>query len=202
MLREILKGKVQRWRLRDAIHRIDYVGTQERKTGRLHRRVYNVMAPNYLWHIDSNHKLVRWRFIILGGIDWFSRLIMYLHCRDNNTSRATVLSSFLSGVAKFGIPLRVRSDKGLENVFVADFMLTKHGDGSMITAPSTHNQRIERLWRDVYEGVLWYFYNLFYHMEGQGIFDPLNELHLVALHYIYMDEINRRLDIWTEFSIH
>ena len=200
MLREILKGqgiKIQRWRLRDAIHRIDYAGTQERKTGRLHRRVYNVMAPNHLWHIDSNHKLVRWRFIILGGVDGFSRLIMFLQCRDNNTS-ATVLNSFLSGVANFGIPLRVRSDKGLENVSVADFMLTKHGDGSMITGPSTHNQRIERLWRDVYEGVLSYFYNLFYHLEDQGILDPLNELHLVGLHYIYMDEINRRLDIWTQ----
>ncbi|XP_063432010.1 uncharacterized protein LOC134714582 [Mytilus trossulus] len=200
MLREILKGqgiKIQRWRLRDAIHRIDYAGTQERKTGRLHRRVYNVMAPNHLWHIDSNHKLVRWRFIILGGVDGFSRLIMFLHCCDNNTS-ATVLNSFLSGVANFGIPLRVRSDKGLENVSVADFMLTKHGDGSMITGPSTHNQRIERLWRDVYEGVLSYFYNLFYHLEDQGILDPLNELHLVGLHYINMDEINRRLDIWTQ----
>ncbi|CAG2239805.1 unnamed protein product [Mytilus edulis] len=123
---------------------------------------------------------------------------MFLHCRDNNTS-ATVLRSFLSGVANFGIPLRVRSDKGLENVSVADFMLTKHGDGSMITGPSTHNQRIERLWRDVYEGVLCYFYNLFYHIkDNEGILDPLNELHLVALHYIYMDEINRRLDIWTQ----
>ena len=43
-----------------------------------------------------------------------------------------------------------------------------------------------------------YFYNLFYHLEDQGILDPLNEQHLVALHYIYMDEINRRLDIWTQ----
>ncbi|CAG2233727.1 unnamed protein product [Mytilus edulis] len=44
MLREILKRKgikVQRWRLREAIRRIDYDGTQERKTGRLHRRVYS-----------------------------------------------------------------------------------------------------------------------------------------------------------------
>ena len=60
--REILEGKgikVQILRLRDAIHRIDYVGTRERKTGRLHRRVYNVRAPNHLWHMDTNHKLVR-----------------------------------------------------------------------------------------------------------------------------------------------
>ncbi|CAG2199047.1 unnamed protein product [Mytilus edulis] len=49
--------KVQRLRLRDAILRIYFAGTQERKTGRLHRRVCNVTAPNQLWHIDTNHKL-------------------------------------------------------------------------------------------------------------------------------------------------
>lgn len=75
-------------------------------------------------------------------------------------------------------------------------MLTKRGEGSMITGSSTHNQRIERLWRDVFEGVLCYFYHLFYHMEDEGILDPLNFIHIVALHYIFMDGINRRLQFW------
>lgn len=198
MLRQMLvtKGiRIQRWRLRDSIHRIDSHGVSERKKGRLCRRVYNVMGPNHLWHVDTNHKLVRWRFIIVGGVDGFSRLVTFLKCCDNNTSK-TVLECFLSGVNKFGLPLRVRSDKGLENVSIADFMLTERGEGSMITGSSTHNQRIERLWRDVFEGVLSYFYNLFYHMEDEGILDPLNLVHLAALHYIYMDELNRRLEFW------
>ena len=29
-------------------------------------------------HIDGNHKLIRWGFVIHGGIDGFSRKIMYL----------------------------------------------------------------------------------------------------------------------------
>ncbi len=186
---------IQRWRLRESVHRIDSYGVNERKKGRLHRRVYNVMGPNHLWHIDTNHKLVRWRFIVVGGIDGFSRLVTFLKCYDNNTSK-TVLECFLSGLNQFGLPLRVRSDKGLENVSVADFMLTERGEGSMITGTSTHNQRIERLWRDVFEGVLSYFYNLFYHMEDREILDPLNPVHLAALHYVYMDELNRRLEFW------
>lgn len=33
-------------------------------------------------------------------------------------------------------------------------------------------------------------------MEDQGILDALNVKNLAALHYIYMDEINRRLQFW------
>ena len=83
----------------------------------------------------------------------------------------------------------------MENVLVADFMLEKRGvdSGSMITGKSTHNQRIERLWRDVFTGVLSYFYKLFYSMEEEGILDPLNETHLACLRYVYLPKLNERL---------
>lgn len=41
-----------------------------------------------------------------------------------------------------------------------------------------------------------FFYNLFYFMEDQGVLDALNVKNLAALHYIYMDGINRRLQFW------
>lgn len=150
MLRQMLIAqgiRIQRWRLRDSIHRMDTFGVRARKTGRLQRRVYNVMGPNHLWHIDTNQKLVHWRFVVVGGIDGFSIMVMFLKCSDINRS----------GVANFGIPLRVRSDQGLEHVSVANFMFVEMGDKSMITRPRTHNQRIERLYRDIFEGVLSFF---------------------------------------------
>lgn len=188
---------VPRWRLRDSIKRVDENGTQERRRGRLHRLIYNVEGPNYLWHIDTNHKLIRWKFIIVGGIDGYSRLLMFMKCCDNNQSE-TVFKCFRTGISRYGTPKRVRSGKGLENILIADFMLALNGPGSMITGASTHNQRIERLWRDLYEGVLCYFYHLFYHMEDIGVLDPLNELHLMVLHYIFMDDINRKIEIWVD----
>jgi hypothetical protein len=79
MVMQLLKQRrfrVQRWRLRDALYTLDETGIQERKKGRLQRRVYNVKGPNHLWHIDTNHQLIRGHFVIVGGIDGYNRLVV------------------------------------------------------------------------------------------------------------------------------
>ena len=37
----------------------------------IRRRVYCVDGPNSLWHIDGHHKLIKWRFVVHGGINGF-----------------------------------------------------------------------------------------------------------------------------------
>eukprot|EP00112_Aurelia_sp_Birch-Aquarium-sp1_P005285 Seg1598.19 transcript_id=Seg1598.19/GoldUCD/mRNA.D3Y31 product="hypothetical protein" protein_id=Seg1598.19/GoldUCD/D3Y31 len=112
----------------------------------------------------------------------------------------TVLGAFLSAVAEYGLPSRVRTDKGKENVAIANYMLScpNRGPnrGSIITGRSVHNQRIERLWRDVFSGCIYIFYQLFYRLELSGLLDPTNEVDLFCLHYVYIPRINKQLNVW------
>ena len=188
--------RIQRFKIRESLYRVDPLGVERRSRQLLHRRKYKVPGPNSLWHIDGNHKLVRWRIVIHGGIDGYSRIPVFLSASSNNRSE-TVLQLFLGAVAKYGLPSRVRADKGGENVLVSQYML-RHphrgpGRGSFITGRSVHNQRIERLWRDVFSSCTGHLYHMFHSMEDEGLLDPVDEVDLFSLHLVFVPRINQQL---------
>ena len=197
--------RLQRQRVRDALKRFDPRGVESRLRRTLHRRQYSVCMPNSLWHIDGNHKLIRWRIVIHGGVDGYSRLPVFLRASANNLSD-TMLRCFLDGVHHYGLPSRVRCDWGVENVRVSEFMLNHPergpGRGSCITGRSVHNQRIERFWRNLFIGCVSLFYHLFYMLEDMRLLNHDNPNDLFALHYVFLPRVNRALDIFRESYSH
>ena len=98
----------------------------------------------------------------------------------------TVKELFLRAIQSFGLPSRDRTDRGGENVGNWQEMEQRRGPnrGSYLAGTSTHNQRIERLWRDVFRCVAHIFYYTFQAMEENGLLNMDNPIHKSALHYV------------------
>lgn len=188
---------IPRRRIRESVLRINPIRAIVRWQQTISRRSYFVPGPNSLWHIDSHHSLIRWRFVVHGCIDGFSRMVPYLACTSNNKS-TTVFKLFRQATFECGTPSRVRSDKGGENVLVCHFMVSSRGPGraSHIAGSSVHNQRIERLWRDVYRCVCCSFHEIFYFLEARELLDPDNECDLFVLHSVFLSVIDHHLQLF------
>eukprot|EP00794_Sanderia_malayensis_P021196 gene21196-23278_t len=102
-----------RQRIRERLSLLDPTDKAIQRRSAIRHRAYNVQSANELWHMDSNHKLISWRFVIHGCIDGYSRCIIYLTCTPNNLS-LTALGCFLEGVRDYGLPSRVRGDQVME----------------------------------------------------------------------------------------
>ena len=193
------KLKVQRRRVRESIRRVDSQGVMDRKA-RLHRRIkrriYSVPYPHFLWHIDGNHKLIRWGLVIHSAIDGYSRACLYLSCSNNNRSE-TVLKQFKSAVTNFQVvPKHVRSDYGTENVQVWEAMMnsaTEPSDHPIFLGSSVHNQRVERFNGEINRLIREKFATIFYGLEIKGLLDITSSLDLFALHYVFIPRVNAAL---------
>ena len=133
-------------------------------------------CPNYIWHIDDNHKFIRWRMVLHHAVDGFSRLVVFGKCSNNNRA-STVLALYQDAVRKYGRPFRVRTNHGGENVNVWNDMVSAWGQDAnlVVVGSSVHNQRIERHNRAVNEQEFAGFKEELYDLERQGILNPLND---------------------------
>lgn len=85
----------------------------------------------------------------------------------------TVLQAFEGGVADFGLPCKVCTDHGGQNIKVWEYMLLTHNNDEtmVVTGSSTHNERIERLWRDIHRSVGSIYASTFRSLKQEEIFN-------------------------------
>ena len=123
---------------------------------------------------------------------------MYLHCSTNNLA-STLIDSFYKAVSDYGLHNQIRSDLGGENIEVWRYMIEqKQSESAVLVGSSTHNQGIERLWRDTHRCVNVLYANLFKEMEADNRLNLLYEIYLFCLHVVFLRRINRDLDSFIE----
>lgn len=114
----------------------------------LNYQLFLFIYSNHINHAlitDGHHKLICWHFVTHARIDGYSHLIVFIHCSDNCST--TVHKHFLEPTRLCGLPSRVQTDQGKENIKIAENMLEHHGVNcaSVITGSSVHNKQIEHL---------------------------------------------------------
>ncbi|KAL0059103.1 hypothetical protein AAF712_014174 [Marasmius tenuissimus] len=187
---------VQHERIRQSLIRIDPVHRVFDQV-RIKRRKYKVPGPNFLWHHDGHHALIRWGIVIHGFIDGHTRMITALRASNNNTS-STVLLLFWAACAIYGVPDRLRGDHGVENVWVAAFMefARGYGRGSYLWGRSVHNTRIERLWVDMRANVSSTWDSRFTDLELNFGLEYQNVNHKWLLQHLFLEVINEEMTFW------
>lgn len=114
---------------------------------------------------------------------------------DNNRAK-TVLKCFKIGVERFGLPSRVRIDRGGENIRLCRYMLRHRGldRNSVLSGKSTQNQRIERYWRNVSKEVVKPMKNLFLDIEKEYNIDFDHPIAIYCLHYLFLPQLQCDLE--------
>lgn len=183
--------RIQQKRIWQSLRRVDRLGRHLRERRVIKRRAYHVKRSNALWHIDGHHKLIRWGFVIHGLIDGYCRTITGLRASTNNYA-STVLNLFLDAQAEYGLPSRMRGDRGGENIDVAMYMVAGRGPnrGSFIWGSSTRNSRIERLWVEVGTQFVRRWRGFFLRCERCHRLDVENSRHLWLIQKLFLRAIN------------
>lgn len=184
-------------------------GVERRSRYRLKRRIYSVLGPNFIWHIDGHDKLNRFGFCIHGAIDGYSKKIMWLCVSSSNKDPRVVAFYYLKTVEKYNcLPTLIRSDAGTENSIVENLHKALRygqgdefeGDKSFLIGKSVHNQRIESFWYRLRGLVAGFFINLFKKMEAKDVLDTNSRIDIEILRFCFghliQHDLNTAKKIW------
>lgn len=114
--------------------------------------MYIAKGPNYIWHIDGYDKLKPFDFCNHGGINGYSRRVLWLEVSSSNNDQEIVGRYYIDYVEAIGGTARIiQTDRGTENVYVHEMQRFFRrlsddgfaGDKSFMYGRSTSNQGID-----------------------------------------------------------
>lgn len=187
---------------------LDPEGVSLRSSHRLRRRRYCSKSPSFTTHIDGYDKLKPFGISIHGAVDGFSRKILWLKAMPSNKNPRVVARFYIDYIKELkGVPRVVRCDAGTENVVIRDFHIalrSSHGDhmsgrNSFSVGRSTANQRIEMLWSFLKTYFTQFWRNFFHDLIDDGLFNNAIPIHLECIRFCFLDIIQTRLNIFTDY---
>ncbi|KAK6494139.1 hypothetical protein HHUSO_G610 [Huso huso] len=191
---------VSRETVRLILRHLDAEGVDLRARNRLRRQTYFSRGPNFVWHIDGYDKLKPYGIAINGCVDGFSRQLIWLHAYSTNSDPRVIAGYYMNAVSeRQGCPHKIRIDMGTENIHVADMQhfLRLHGgdsqgaDQSVISGPSTGNQRIEQWWLTLRKECIQFWLDLFDCLKGDGNFAD-SDLDKSLIQFCFLNSIQVR----------
>jgi hypothetical protein len=210
---------VSRMSIWTTLKAVDPVGLEWRRRRRLTRRVFHCKGPNAVWSCDGYDKLSRWGFAIHGGIDVYSRNLVWLRLAHSNRDPRVILAYYLDAIdentSNFGgqgfaapyvanseaiVPAKVQTDYGTETTELYAAQYTFHelgvnGDTGKCYrySRSVQNQKIECYWSQLVTHWTGRWQNIFGALEFSELWNYDDKFDKLALVYIFMPILRREL---------
>ena len=175
---------------------IDPEDTEIREGHRLKQRKYINPGPNFAWHIDGYDKLKPWGFPIHGGIDGFSRNVLWLQVTRTNNCPDQIAFYYISTIKEVGgCPVELVTDLGTENSIAASIQsyFRDTPDGHRYVA-SPRNQCIESWWSQFCKQRSSWYRSFFSDLEFKGTIDSSSTLSKECLWYCFASVLQQDLD--------
>ena len=84
--------------VRKLLKELDPAGTEIRLANKLQRREYNAKGRNYMWHLDGYDKITPFGLCTHGGIDGFSRNVLWCKVGYTNQDPKIIAGYFMKAV--------------------------------------------------------------------------------------------------------
>ena len=145
------KGMIARRDVRQLLLILDAEELERRMSGKLRRRIYRTLGPNYVGHIDAFDKIKPCGFSIHGCIDGYSGRIIWLDVSTSNKSPGPIANYYLKAAKNLnGIAKIIKADNETEHsliepihLFVRDLSNEGNVLNSFSIVSSPMNESIE-----------------------------------------------------------